>query len=154
MGVKHGALERSMHALTFGVAREITTRANKLRETRLEEREQEFQVSIEGSAGTEIAWSDVRLDFAVDFVNATGQRHSPYTEPTFTYGYEIETRTPVMIFACVTKWLKDDRETVTGVELSVGTLSGTSSPIKFSGALHAIFSGYGAPAEDESDEDS
>lgn len=150
--VREGRLGRSMGALAFGVVRDITAKQARLAPSKLDEREQQFQIDISGDADATIAWRQIDLKFRVLFVNATGQRDSPYTLPTFTYGASISSGTPVMVTACVLKYAIEHDESVTGCRIAVGAASIGQGAIGFRGKLHACFQGYGAPNENEEDE--
>lgn len=149
--VTQGRLQKSLGAMTFGVVRQMDEKKKGLDKTRMMEREQEFQVSISGEAAPDIVWSEVVLTFRVEFLPATGQRDSPYEFPTFTSGYELETDDPVAILAYVKEWRMDDRDTIYGAVVNVGTYLGANT--KFRGKLHMIFSGYGSPIESELEDD-
>lgn len=150
MAVREGRVQRSMNALSFGTVRDISERKDKLDKTRLSERDQQFQFAVRGDAFPNgIAWSFIDLKFRVEFVNATGQRDSPYVVPTFTYGARIRTPNPVMLSVAVMRWEQDDRETIQGCRLAVGVLGDF---VAFRADVHANFQGFGAPREDEEDE--
>lgn len=149
--VTQGRLQKSLGAMTFGVVRQMNEKREGLDKTRMMEREQEFQIPISGEASSVAVWDEVELTFRVEFLPATGQRDSPYEFPTFTFGYELETKDPVGILAYVKEWRQDDRDTIYGAVVNVGAFLGQNQP--FRGRLHMLFSGYGSPIESELEDD-
>lgn len=157
--VSHRSLQRSLGALSFGMVRAMESRKELLGKTALRERDQHFQIPIVGRAprlGISTDWNLVDITFRVGFVDATGQRDSPYTLPQVAFGSVITSENPVIVNACVIRWKfeEDDADTgaVIGARIAVAALSATAVATAFKGTLHVTFTGYGAPNDAEQEE--
>lgn len=72
--------------------------------------------------------------------------------PTFSFGYELQSDANVMMTACVREWLLDDRGLLDGARLRVFAVApGEDAPVGFSGMAHLSFMGYAAPMDDDDD---
>jgi hypothetical protein len=145
-----GQMERSYAALTVGVIRSMDDAKAQRAFEGLAEREEEIAIEISGEAQEFAAWAEITLEFDTFFVDATGQRDSDFVHPIFTYGAYIPSGGPVALSACVLKWITNKRNETTGCTLAVG-VAASDTARKFQGELHAVFSGYGAPADDYGD---
>lgn len=157
--VSHRSLHRSLAALSFGTVRAMEERKKGLGRTALRERDQHFQIPIAGRAprtGVGTDWSLLDIAFRVEFVNATGQRDSPYTVPQVAFGAVIDTENPVVVNACVLRWkyAENDVEagSIIGCRIGVAALSASIVATVFKGTLHATFTGFGAPNDAEQEE--
>lgn len=152
--VLQGALDRSIRGMTIDTIRNLDQRREMLGYDEMGELEQQFQIDVQGTAGSIIGWVDFDLTFGVDFYNAPNRRNSPYTLPHFTYGYLLTTPDPVVLTACVRSYKLDDKDTVQGASISIGAYDPGSTKIKeFTGVVHLVFQGYGAPVENFADID-
>lgn len=154
----HGALQRSLAAMTIGTIRRYRERAAAVAHVRLREREQQFQLPIAGTAFQGIVWTKRRVTFDTVFFGATGERDSEFEKPQVNYGFVIDPgddKDPVLpiIPTLAVEWLTDDQEATYGCVLHIGVHSPTVDPVDFSGYLHVTFQGWGAPREDESEGD-
>ena len=148
MTVQTHQLKRSMRALTLGTVRSFEE-ANRDSPHKLQELDQQFQLPIQGEAGTIVSWSEIAVNFKAYVVDAREQRDVPYVRPLFTYGAVIESTTPVCISACIVKWNGTEEDGFIGATVAVGVYSpGTEEAITFRGYLHLCFSGYGALFDD------
>lgn len=102
-------LERAMKGVTIGVVKDLQD-WEKIRELdALQEVEEQIHVKVTGRAEEFAAWDRVDLDFNTVFVDATGQRDSPFDRPHFTFGARVRTGVPVAVQACVMDWKTTDR---------------------------------------------
>lgn len=146
MPVDRGRLGRALQGLTIGVAKSINDAIDQKALEQLQEVEEQFQIEIGGNAEEFPVWDTVDLDFDTHFIDATGQRPSPFDRPHMTFGGEIETATPVGIFATVLGWKVNDRGETVGCNLAVG-VAATDLSTKFKGRVHVTFQGWGSSPE-------
>lgn len=138
-----------MQGLTIGVAKSTADYIKQKDLEALQEVDEQFQIEIEGRAEEFPIWDQVKLKFNTRFIDATGQRPSPFDKPHFTYGAEVNTDTthkPVGVMACVTEWNVNDRGETVGCTVSVGAVA-TDLSTKFKGWVHCTFQGWGAAPE-------
>ena len=140
------SLAQSMRSLTIGTVKSMSAAQRQRDLEGLIEREDQFKINVSGRGEEFPAWTEVEIMFGVTFVDASGQRDSPYDRPHFTYGVEIEQGVPVALDACVIEWNVNDRNECVGCTLAIGPRS-TDVARTFRGALHARFQGYGVPAD-------
>lgn len=134
--------EGALEGITIGVVTDLE-KFRKLREVDgLIEAFEQLRVEFSGRAEEFASWTEVEVDFVQHFVDATGQRESPFDTPHFSYGAELETPTPVGVLATVMAWHKNDRNEVVGARLSIGILA-TDRAARVRGQLHLTFQGYG-----------
>lgn len=137
-------LQKAMQGITIGVVKDTQARRDKILRDGLQERVEEIRLPIAGSAEEFPAWSETTVRFQTNFVNATGQRDSPFTTPHFSYGAYLTTSTPVGIFAVVMEYTTNGREETIGARIAVG-VAATDQPTRFRGEVHCTFTGYGQP---------
>jgi hypothetical protein len=136
------AFKGALEGITIGVVTDLEE-FRKLRQVDgLIESYEQLRVEFSGRAEEFASWTEVDLDFVQNFVDATGQRESPFDTPQFSYGAEIETPTPVGVLATVMSWRKNERNEVVGAKLAIGVLT-TDRAAKVRGLLHLTFQGYG-----------
>lgn len=150
VGTTEQKLARSMKALTIGVVRGVDQAKAQRELEGLAEYEEQFKIDISGRAEEFPIWSQTDLKFGVDFVDASGQRDSPYDRPHFTYGCYVEEGPPVGVLACVIRWDVNDKEETIGCRIAIGAVASDRSR-NFKGELHARFQGYGAPTDSYGD---
>lgn len=144
--VDFGQMDRTFRGMTIGAVK-AQNRAKAQRELEgLDEREDQFKIEVAGRGEEFPSWTQVHLNFTVEFIDADGQRDSDFDRPHFTYGVEITNGGPVGLIACVLRWDVGKKNQTTGCVLGIGAVA-TDVARKFSGSLHARFQGYGAPAE-------
>lgn len=150
-GVQTGALHRSLRAMTVGLVQSHQREVDEYDGNRLGELDQQFQIPVSGHATSAGAWVEVELEFDTPMLDAYDERHSPYSDPHFTFGV-VQTRgEPVFLTAQVRRWrLKD--ELYVGVVLAIGVFR-PSGDGPFTGEIHANFQGYGSPTSDSGDDD-
>lgn len=145
-GVPTGRTSRLASDLSVGLIKSINDRNVQKQLEGLQEFEEQFQIEISGRAEEFPVWTTAQLAFSINYVDATGQRDTPFDRPHFTYGAFIESTDPIGILACVTSWITNDRNETRGCELAIGAVA-TDLSKKFRGQLHATFQGYGAPLD-------
>lgn len=139
-------IEDSMNSMTIGAVRSIEgARAQRALEG-LAEREEQMKIAVSGQAEEFNSWTTVEIEFETVFVDATGQRDSDFTRPHFYYGSYVPVGGPVGLVACVTEWKTSDRNETWGCNLAIGCQASDVAR-KFQGELHAVFQGYGVPAD-------
>lgn len=136
------AFRGALEGITIGVVTDLE-KFRKLREVDgLIESFEQLRVEFSGRAEEFAVWTNLTVDFVQHFVDATGQRESPFDTPHFSYGAELETPTPVGVLATVMGWKTNDRGEVVGAQLAIGILA-TDRAAKVRGQLHLTFQGYG-----------
>jgi hypothetical protein len=151
----HHQLERSLSRMTLGVVRRVREVEAASSHLKLTEREEQFQIPIQGTAYQGIVWIKKPITFETRFFGATGQRDSELERPQVSYGYVIDPTDPseptaplVVSLAC--EFRSDDREATYAAVVHIGVHSPTPDPVDFEGYVHLTFQGWGAPIEDES----
>lgn len=159
------ALERSLSMMLVGVTKQREADEVEAAPLRLDETDQVFQVAVEGEAGAAIGtWAPFTVDFDYMFVYAPTQRMVQYDRPQFTWGFELRSSTPVLVYCQLTGWATQDTDpeidatiTTTGAELVVGAFSpgleDGDDPIPYRGLLHLNFGGFAAPYDTPSDDE-
>lgn len=145
-------LERSFKAIRIGAVRDVQRIERRVRADGLIERDEQAQIAVSGLAEEFYKWQEVEVKFSTVFVNATGQRDSPFTRPHVSVGSELYTSTPVAITAVVMQWQTNERDETLGAKVAVGVLA-TDQATKFRGAVHLTFQGYGQPLNTFNDEE-
>lgn len=135
-----------MQGLTIGVAKNMNDALKRKELEALQEVEEQFQVEIGGQAEEFPIWDTIDLKFDTRFIDATGQRPSPFDRPHMTFGGEIETKQPVGIFATVLGWNVNDKGETIGCKLAIG-VAATDLSTKFKGRVHVTFQGWGSSPE-------
>lgn len=145
-------LERSFKAVRIGAVRDVQRIEKRAREDGLIEREEQIQVAVSGVAEEFYKWEEIPLSFTTIFVDATGQRDSPFSQPHIYVGSELYTSVPVSITATVMSWVTNERNETLGARVAIGILA-TDQATKFKGAVHITFQGYGQPLNTFNDEE-
>lgn len=137
-------LERSFKSIRIGAVRDAQKIQQKAAEDGLIEREEQVHIDISGRAEEFAGWKEVEVKFSTVFVDATGQRDSPFDRPHVTVGAELYTPDPVALHAIVMSWETNDRNETLGCKVAIG-VSSTDKSTKFKGAIHMTFQGFGQP---------
>lgn len=138
------ALEKSFKQIRIGAVRDVERIRDRAESDGLIERDEQFHLVISGVAEEFYDWQYVDINFATVFVDATGQRDSPFDRPHVSVGSELYTSTPVAITATVMSWRTNERNETLGAKVAVGAAS-TDRATKFKGAVHLTFQGFGQP---------
>lgn len=154
MTVRRHAMQRAQNDMRLSGPIALDKRRAMLGYDALQEIEQQFQLPISGTTSGVIAFSSIDLVFDVDFFDAPEQRDSSLAVPHFTYGAFIDPTDQidnptgaVLITACVSSWVSDDRGAITGATVTVGSCMPGGAAFDFTGYVHLTFQGYGALAE-------
>lgn len=141
--------QRSIQALTLGVAKSRQKARAYEAEAGFAETEQQFQFRISGHGGASAAFATKTITFDFPFYYAPGQRDSDLEKPQFRSGHESPD--DIMVTIGVLSWTVDeDTGGVIGCVLNVGVLA--AADVTFSGVAHAEFQGFSAP-DDHADDD-
>jgi hypothetical protein len=158
------------HALARAVTRmardgvvDLDRRRAMLGYDQLGEIEHQFQLPVEGTVAANPSWTDVTIEFDVDFFEAQQQRDSPLTLPQVWVGAtlsvtdddENDTGSGVAYSVIVTDWNQDDRGAYIGCSVRMGIWAPglTGGTVNVEGLIHLTFQGYGAPTENSPDLD-
>lgn len=156
MSASQHALARSLRALTFGVAQKIETKRNEGAIDHLQEREQQFQLPVGGTASPDPAtavWTESAIRFETHFPSeADGMRNADFDTPQVWFGVVVTSQQPVGVHACVRNWLRDEQSDVIGAVIAATAVAyGATTNVDFRGYLHATFQGWGAPEDNYDD---
>lgn len=145
-------LERGLTQLRIGAVRDMQAITKRAHDDGLIERDEQFHIGVAGVAEEFFSWSEIEVNFATIFVDATAQRDSPFNRPHIAVGSELYTATPVSITAVVMSWRTNDRNETLGAKVAIGVAS-TDKTTKFKGAVHLTFQGFGQPINTFNDEE-
>lgn len=135
-------LEKAMKGLTIGVVQDLQEWERIRTTDSLREIEQQFWIDFSGRAEEFASWSEREIEFEQHYVDATGQRDSPFDRPHFTYGAVIDTPTPVGVLAVVMEYKTNDRNETIGATVAIGILA-TDRAVNVRGRVNLTFQGYG-----------
>lgn len=145
-------LDRAFKAIRLGSVRDVQRLQRRAQEDGLIERDEQVQFEVSGVAEEFFSWEQVDVNFTTIFVNASGQRDSPFARPHISVGSELYTSTPVGITAVVMGWKTNERDETLGAKVALGVMS-TDQATQFRGAVHITFQGYGQPLNTFNDEE-
>lgn len=135
-------LKNALQGITIGVVQDLEDFRRLRSVDGLQEQEEQLRLEFSGRAEEFASWQGVNVEFANHFVDATGQRDSPFDTPHFRYGSELETPTPVGILATVMSWRRNERNETVGARIAIGVLA-TDRAVRVRGLIHLSFQGYG-----------
>lgn len=135
-------LEKAMQGLTIGVVSDMKDADDRARLNGLQEIEQQFWVEFSGRAEEFASWGMREIEFEQHYVDATGQRDSPFDRPHFTFGAVLDTPTPVGVFAVVLEYKVNDRNETVGAKVALG-ITATDRATNVKGRVNLTFQGYG-----------
>lgn len=145
-----GQLERSLAALTIGMAQGQAARAKGLADTGTGEYLQQVHVPVSGVAGADALFADTNVQWELPFLYAPDQRRVPFLTPHFTYGIEITAGQAalVVVDAHVVGWAITEQNWYVGATVRLSASSpGAVEPVPYSAIAHLSFEGYATPAE-------
>ncbi len=155
MTLREGAGRRASRHITISEPIAVEKRRRELAYDELTEREQQFQLPISGTADEFVGSGTLAIEFELDFFDAPEQRDSSVAFPQFTFGAfltgeEAEDVALIMVSASVSEWVMDEqRGAFTGAVVNVALCTpGISTGVEYSGYIHLVFQGFGAPRED------
>lgn len=135
-------LQKAMRGLTIGVVRDLQDFEKQAKLDGLQEIEQQLWVDFSGRAEEFASWATRDIEFEQHYVDATGQRDSPFDRPHFSYGAVLETPTPVAVFAVVMEYKVNERNETVGAKIAIGILA-TDRSVNVKGRVNLTFQGYG-----------
>lgn len=135
-------MEKAFRGLTIGVVNDLRDFERQRKLDGLTETEEQIHVAISGRAEEFAAWETVDLLFNTVFVDATGQRDSPFDRPHMTFGAALYSPTPVAIHAIVMEWNVTDRNETIGATVAMSATT-TDNATQFDADVHLTFQGYG-----------
>lgn len=150
----HGALGRSLAALTLGAAQAQAERETALATLDASDMSQVVQLQANGKAGVTPIWIERQVALPYPFVHQIDptRADSGLSTPHFATGIELLTDGHVLIDAQVRAWIHDERDWITAAKVRVSAWAPQAAkPVTFSAVVHLTFSGYAAPSEDESE---
>jgi hypothetical protein len=145
-----GQLQRSLAALTIGVAQGAQQRKRTLADGYTGEYEQQVHVPISGYGAPAYVFADVAVNWELPFVYAPMQRRVPFTTPHFTYGIEMVGSSGglVIITAHVEAWTTDASSNFTGATVRLAATAPIAEAVfPYSAVAHLSFQGYATYAE-------
>lgn len=135
-------IAKAMKGLTIGTIEGLKQAEKNFRVNGLQEVEEQIWVEFSGRAEEFAAWTTRDIDFVQHFVDATGNRDSPFDRPHFTYGYVLESPTPVGIFVTVMDYRTNERNETVGARIAIGVVS-TDQSVNVEGRVNLTFQGFG-----------
>lgn len=152
----HGALARSLTALTLGAAKDAEDVQARDASLAAGDMTQNVQLEISGAAVTDMpSWVTFQVLFPYQFINSVDRRRSQsgLAKPHFVPGYEVQSDVGVILHAQVRSWIEDDDTGfLVGATVALAAWSpGSNGTDHWSGTLHMSFTGYGAAIEDEAE---
>lgn len=156
---EHGArvaLQRALDSLSVGFERTRQRVEAEVAPQRPGDLAHQFHVPVRGKVGGIPVALDVTVTFgAAPFltrIQADADNALETVNPTFTFGYELQSDASVMMSGCVREWLLDDRGLLDSARLRVFAVApGVQEPVGFSAVAHLMFVGYAVPAADDDD---
>lgn len=130
-----------MKGLTIGVVRDQQDFENQIKVDGLQEQEQQFWIEVAGRAEEFASWAIKEIEFEQHYVDATGQRDSPFDRPHFTFGGVLDSPDPVALFATVMEYVTNDRNETVGAKVAIG-ISSTDKSTNVKGRVNLTFQGY------------
>lgn len=151
MGRGQRQFESALQGITIGVVKDQEDLRALKEADGLIEVEEQVHLEFGGLAEEFSIWSEVDVVFSMNFVDATGQRDSPFDRPHFTFGAVLSTPDPVAVHVVVLGWRTNDRNETVGATVAIGVLA-TDRAVKVRGEVHMTFQGFGyAPTETPDD---
>jgi hypothetical protein len=145
--LRHNDIVRSISRMTIQTRRAIDRKSREADAYKLAETEQQFQIPVSGTLGTEPAWATSEVQFEEIFYVAPYQRDNQNPEPQVTYGYVRESGAPVIVTALVDSWVRDPESNFIGANIMIGTHDPGGAGEDYAGRVHMTFQGYSAPRD-------
>lgn len=130
-----------MKGLTIGTVEGLKQAEKDFKVLGLQEVEEQVWVEFAGRAEEFAAWATKEIEFSQHFVDATGNRDSPFDRPHFVYGVVIDSPTPVAISVVVLKYRINERNETVGALIAIG-ISSTDLSVNVKGRVNLTFQGY------------
>jgi hypothetical protein len=144
-------IEKAMKGLTIGTVQGLKEAERKFKTDGLQEVEEQIWVEFGGRAEEFAIWATKDLEFSQHFVDATGNRDSPFERPHFTYGVVLDSATPVGVLVAVMHYRTNERNETVGATVALGIVS-TDQSVNVKGRVNLTFQGYGQEPNGLADE--
>lgn len=144
-------IQKALRSLSIGTITDMKAAQRRAELDGLQEVEEQLWVDFGGRAEEFAAWVEKDLEFVRHFVDATGNRDSPFDRPHFNYGVVLETPTPVHVSAAVMQYLTNERNETVGARIAIGVLASDLS-VNVRGRVNLTFQGYGTEPSGLTDE--
>lgn len=148
-----GALTRSLAELTLGQRKAAEDRQKLDDVLAGSDMTQNLQIPCGGSASRAPVWTKTLVLFPYPFLNNIDRTRtdSELVHPHFTYGVEIHSDANVIITTQIREWIEDpDTGWMVGAQVRVcAWCPQARKNHRWTGVIHLSFTGYGAPAEEE-----
>lgn len=135
-------IQKAMKGLTIGTVEGLREAERKFKTEGLQEVEEQIWLEFAGRAEEFASWVTKEVEFSQHFIDATGNRDSPFDRPHFTYGAVIDSRTPVAVFAAVMHYKTNERNETIGATVAIGVLA-TDLSVNVKGRVNLTFQGFG-----------
>lgn len=148
-------LQRSLTAITIGSRQAERRLEAEIGPLRAGDMSQAVHIALKGNAGSALSATNVTTMFHYPFLTRilVDEDDVEPTEPTFGFGYELQSDAPVMISACVRDWLEDERGLIVGARLQLLAVApGATAQLPFNAVAHLTFMGFAAPDDDDDDQ--
>jgi hypothetical protein len=144
-------IEKAMKGLTIGTVEGLREAERDFKVDGLQEVEEQVWLDFGGRAEEFAAWATKDIEFSQHFVDATGNRDSPFDRPHFTYGVVLDSPTPVGVLVAVMYYRTNERNETIGATVAIGIAS-TDQSVNVKGRVNLTFQGYGQEPSGLADE--
>lgn len=147
-----GAITRSLTAIAIEEPQAVDDSREALASLEGGDMAQCVQFAINGTATADAAWASTEVRWQYPFFQHLDKTRtdSALDNPTASFGIELHTDAPVVIFVAVRDWIESDEGWQIGARLRVACFApGAVGEETFSGMVHCTFLGWAAPAEEE-----
>lgn len=152
MARPRGQLERSLTALTIGMAQGQQQRRRALEDTHTGEYEQQVHVNVSGAATNAWSFVDEPVQWELPFLYAPLQRRVPFPTPHFQADFEITAGTAelVVMHAQVIGWAVTEQQWYVGATVRFAAQApalADDAQTSYSAIAHCSFEGFATMAE-------
>lgn len=157
-------LARSIRKLAIGTVRDLEVRRGQRTTGALDEREEQYQIAVSGTATDYPLWTPAELPLDTAFSIATGTRESSLQRPQVSFGYELTAvqrqndelvwepvTDGVILSAVVRDWHFDVAYAIDKLTVLIGAIA-PGDELMFSGFVHVTLQGFGTPRDTQPDE--
>lgn len=144
-------IQKALRSLSIGTITDMQAAQRRAETDGLREVEEQLWVDFSGRAEEFASWVEKEVEFVNHFVDATGNRDSPFDRPHFTFGVVIESPTPVHISAVVMSYVTNERNETVGAVIAIGVAASDLS-VNVRGRVNLTFQGYGTEPSGLTDE--
>lgn len=134
-------IQKALNALSIGTVEGLREAEKKFKYEGLQEVEEQIWLEFSGRAEEFAAWVTKEVEFVQHFIDATGNRDSPFDRPHFTYGIVLDSPTPVAVYAAVMHYRTNERNETVGAVIAIGVMA-TDRSASVKGRVNLTFQGY------------